>query len=70
MVTVVDEKMKELVEKSEYKHPVHSFILDPTDLIWEKCFTRAEINGMITFKNDEELKIMNIQLMGMLFITN
>jgi hypothetical protein len=40
---IVDDIMRVCVEESFYEHPVHSLILDPSDLIWKKHFTVSEL---------------------------
>ncbi|KAG1474292.1 hypothetical protein G6F56_000444 [Rhizopus delemar] len=40
---VVDDQMKEPVEKSIYEHPVYSMTFDPDDIIWKNYFTPTEI---------------------------
>lgn len=48
--TVVDDKMRELVENSSFEHPVHSLILDPFDPVWKKYFTASELVEISSFK--------------------
>ncbi|RCI00330.1 hypothetical protein CU098_011269 [Rhizopus stolonifer] len=45
--------MIELVEKSIYEHPAHSFILDPDDENWTDYFTEEELNEIRTHKSKE-----------------
>jgi hypothetical protein len=48
--TVVNDKMKELVKASIYEHPVHSFIIDCSGLVWVNHFTKEELNEIKTCK--------------------
>ncbi|CEP16334.1 hypothetical protein [Parasitella parasitica] len=51
--TVVEEKMKEFALNCIYEHPVHSMILDLSDINWKKYLTAEEINEVKTFKQKE-----------------
>ncbi|KAI8645494.1 hypothetical protein BD408DRAFT_458781 [Parasitella parasitica] len=51
--TVVEEKMKEFALNCIYEHPVHSMILDLSDINWKKYLTAEEINEIRTFKQKE-----------------
>ncbi|KAI8993530.1 hypothetical protein BDB01DRAFT_331714 [Pilobolus umbonatus] len=48
--TVVEDKMRRLVEDSVYEHPVHSLIMDPHDPIWKSYFTQEELEEIASFK--------------------
>ncbi|KAI7908286.1 uncharacterized protein BX663DRAFT_539596 [Cokeromyces recurvatus] len=46
---VVEAEKKVLVKIPSFEHPVHSMIMDPDDLVWEKYFTREEINEIKSY---------------------
>ncbi|KAI9245784.1 hypothetical protein EDC94DRAFT_653518 [Helicostylum pulchrum] len=47
--TVVEDKMKALVECSSFEHPVHSMIMDPDDIVWMRYFTADELNEIKSY---------------------
>ncbi|KAG1393977.1 hypothetical protein G6F58_012206 [Rhizopus delemar] len=51
--TIVEEKMKEFALNCIYEHPVHSMIIDLSDIKWKKYLTAEEINEVRTFKQKE-----------------
>ncbi|CAO3687004.1 unnamed protein product [Rhizopus stolonifer] len=50
--TVVEKKMKEFALVCNYEHPVHSLILDTSDICWKNYFTSDEL---------DEIKTMNMK---------
>ncbi|KAG1171479.1 hypothetical protein G6F71_006929 [Rhizopus microsporus] len=48
--TIVEKKMKEFALNCTYEHPVHSMVLDLSDINWKKYLTDEEIDEIENFK--------------------
>ncbi|KAL9555875.1 hypothetical protein MBANPS3_002157 [Mucor bainieri] len=49
---IVEDQMKQLAVASQYEHPVHSYILDPADSLWQRkmYFSPEDIPEIIEYK--------------------
>lgn len=47
---VVEDVFKEVITNSVFEYPAHSFILDLSDPLWKKYFTKAKIYELKCFK--------------------